>query len=531
MSTSPPRLAGTRGDTHPAVRAVRLRYAFRTAAGALLAVAVSLAVAVEVKQPSVSLALALAAGAAAVVALIVEPRLELTVTVLVLYLGLLDGPVKLLTGAHETATVFRDVLIAAVSVGAILRLLASRRPITLPPLSGWVILFAALVVAEAFNPKTVSITKSLGGFRQQLEFVPFFFFGYALIRSRERLRRLFLVLGVLALANGAVSTYQTKLSTAGLASWGPGYKELVFGTDTNESGGGITGRAYIANGVAHVRPPGLGKDAGFGGTIGLMALPGLLALVATWRRRWRLIPVALALGALLALVTGLGRLQVVAAVMAVLAFAVMAATAGRRVTRLLVTILAVAAVAVPAGIALVSIESPGTFSRYAEISPENASSAKDKKTGELEHLPTQLEQAPLGVGLSTAGAATGFGGTETNILNGHAVGAETQYNFIGDELGIPGILLWVGLALEVVLLAFVRLRRIADVETRILLAGVFSVLVAFLLAGISGPISSNAGGAYFWFAAGVAAYWIAGPAPAHARSPSGSRGRPAAVTV
>jgi len=48
------------------------------------------------------------------------------VLVLAVYLGLLDGPVKLGTGAHEEATVFRDVLIAAVSVGALLRLLVKK---------------------------------------------------------------------------------------------------------------------------------------------------------------------------------------------------------------------------------------------------------------------------------------------------------------------------------------------------------------------------------------------------------------------
>ncbi len=117
--------------------------------------------------------------------------------------------------------------------------------------------------------------KTLGGYRQQLEWVPFFFFGYLMIRSKHRFRQLFLILGVIALANGVVGAVQARLSPGQLASWGPGYRELVDGGEGN----GITARTYAVEGVAHVRPPALGSDAGFGGSVGTLALPGLLALL------------------------------------------------------------------------------------------------------------------------------------------------------------------------------------------------------------------------------------------------------------
>ena len=72
----------------------------------------------------------------------------------------------------------------AIGLGAILRMVVKRERVKLPPLSGWVIALVALVLVEAFNPKTAGILKFLGGFRQQLEWVPFFFFGYAIMRSR-----------------------------------------------------------------------------------------------------------------------------------------------------------------------------------------------------------------------------------------------------------------------------------------------------------------------------------------------------------
>src|SRR5262249_38998127 len=153
--------------------------------------------------------------------LFTSKRLEVSVVILVLYLGLLEGPVKLGSGGGNAASATRDVLIFSVALGALLRLSFVRARIKLPPLSGWVIAFVALALAEAFNPKTAGLSKVLGGYRAQLEWVPFFFFGYALMRSKQRFRRLFLVLGVIALANGIVGTYQAGLGIEQLASWGP----------------------------------------------------------------------------------------------------------------------------------------------------------------------------------------------------------------------------------------------------------------------------------------------------------------------
>ena len=44
-------------------------------------------------------------------------------------------------------------------------------------------------LVEAFNPSTHGILKILGGFRQQLEWIPFFFFGYVVMRSKAPLPR------------------------------------------------------------------------------------------------------------------------------------------------------------------------------------------------------------------------------------------------------------------------------------------------------------------------------------------------------
>jgi hypothetical protein len=109
------------------------------------------------------------------------------------------------------------------------------------------------------------------------------------------------------------------------------------------------------------------------------------------------------------------------------------------------------------------------------------------------------------------GAASGFGHKTVGVLNGHGVSAETQYNFISDELGIPGLLLWVGLTVKLIVLGFRRLPRIPDVEMRLYLSAVFATFIAFTFVGLSGPTMSSAAlGPFFWFAVGIAAYWFAG---------------------
>lgn len=516
MSAAYSRLGGPIGGVHAEVLDRRVRSLLLVAASALVPLALALVISVEMPKPNLPLALALLGGGLGVIALVLSSRLALTVTLLALYLGLLDGPIKLGTGAHETASVIRDVLIFAVSLGAVLRLVVKRERMTLPPLAGWVLAFVAIVLVEAFNPKTHGILHILGGFRQQLEWVPFFFFGYALMRSKVRFRALFLIVGVIALANGVVATYQTRLSPAQVASWGPGYRDRIFPSASGKKGGA---RTYSNEGEGHVRPFGLGSDSGFSGGVGLLALPFTLALLAAGRVRRRWVAATLCLGAMVAVATGLGRIEVAGAVLAVCFFALLSFVAARRVTRPLMALLGVAALALPLGVLFVSAEGSGTFSRYASLAPGGAvNNATSYKESAWTKIPSVIAAAPFGVGLGTVGAAGGFGGKITELVEGHGVTAETQYNFVTDELGAPGLIVYVALALNLIVLAATRLRRIRDVEMRIYLAGLFSPFVALMLVGFSGPIMTSAAlGPYFWFATGVAGYWLVGPGQRAAR--------------
>ncbi len=488
---------------HPVVLDRRIGDFVKLALAALIPAALALAITIELPSGDLALTVGVIASAIGVVALMVSTRLEVTVAALAFYLLMLDGPVKLLLGAHELTAGIPNVLILAVCLGAVMRIIVRREPVTMPPLSAWVLSFAGIVVIESFNPNTNGILHIIGGYRQQLQWVPFFFFGYALMRSKKRFRQVFLIVGVAALANGLVSAYQTKLTPTQLASWGPGYHELIYPSHG-------TGRTYSAEGEARVRPPGLGSDEGFGGGVGVLALSFALALMATSRRRRWWVAVLICIGALIAIITGLGRLQLIGALLGLVAFVALAAIGGQRMLRTIATLLAIVLLAVPTGFVLSSVLRKGTLSRYTSIGLNESTTLH--KGHALALIPRVLKSQPFGLGLGVQSAVANFGGRNPSVLGiGEGTSSETQLNFIVNELGAPGLILWVALSVYVMVLIASGMRHVADPELAIYLAGAMAPFFALFVEGTSGPLATSAAaGPYFWFAIGTAAYWFAG---------------------
>ena len=513
MSTPYPQLGERAGwELNPSVGRGRTRERLIVALAGLAALLLAFAISLQIPTPTVSsvaTVLALTVGAVCVVALVISPRYEVTLTILVLYLGLLDGPVKNESTSHHLASSARDVLLIAIVIGMLMRLGLKRERLSLPPLSGWVLAFVAFVLVEALNPYTGNVLKAIGGYRQELEWVPCFFFGYLILRSRRRFRQFFLLLGVIALANGVVGAYQSRLSANQVAGWGPGYSEFVKGGEGN----GITPRLYKSEGVGHIRPPALGSDSGFGGGIGAIALPGLLALlvVGRTRRRW---PVLLCcVGALLAIATAASRTSVIIGAIALVTFVVLSLFAGLRVSRPLVGLAATAVLGLVVGSVLVATVGSGVFTRQETL--VSLTSAEEHgggaKTRTLSEIPADLIHEPFGYGLGTAGSAAGFGGRYHPEFEGQRVTGGSAYSLLMKELGVPGLLLWVGLSANAIVLALGRFRRVHDVELRTYLVAITSSLITLTIGGLSGPTLAVTLGAFLWFAPGVISYWLAGP--------------------
>jgi len=498
------------GSSHPVVVDRKVRDLLIVAlAGVLLPAALALGITVAFPHLSLTIVLAIFAGLIAVVALMKSTRLELTVTLLGVYLLVLNGPVKLGLGSHEATAAVPDILIGAVCLGAILRIVVRREKVRMPPMTAWVLAFVGTVVIEAFNPKTHGVLKILAGFRQQLQWVPFFFFAYALMRSKRNIRFFMILVCVCALANAVVATYQTSISPSQLASWGPGYRALYDPTSLGKSAGHA--RVYDSEGEARPRPVGLGSDSGFSGGVGELALPFSLALLITWGRRRRWIPIVFALGSIVGIATGLGKTQVIGSLLGVVVFAAFAWLGGRQSKRVLAAFLTVLALTIPFGVLFLTVVKSGTFSRYNTFENTSSSELATHKAGAYTLIPHLLETVPFGVGLGTAGPVSGVGGTVTDQVEGHVVTAETQYNLIVDELGGPGLIVWAAISIGFCFVVARGMRTIRDRDLAILLAACCAPFVTLMITGFTGPFeTSSAHGPYFWWAIGMAAYWFAG---------------------
>jgi hypothetical protein len=397
----------------------------------------------------------------------------------------------------------------AIVAGAIVRLLSRRRPLTFPPLTGWVIGFVALVAVEILNPGGSGLSNSLAATRQHIEFVPLFFAGFAILTSTKRLRIFFLLLAGIATVNGLVSAYQTTLTPTQLADWGPGYSSFIFGT------GNVSGRTFLtSNGISSVRPFGLGSDVGFGGAVGLIAAPGILAVLGLLGRRKAAVPaLVLAAGVVLAVVTSQGRAAVLGSVISVAALVLLGVTS-RQSLRPLIAVGAVAAIAAALIPVIVADSATGTFDRYTYIAPKNAVDyAYTYRIDDLSLVPNYIREFPLGTGLGTIGPAAGSRGVSARF-NG-----ETNFGFLVIELGLPGLLLLLAFSLRVIWLAVSRIRRLVNAETRLLLAGLTAPLVGILVSWIIGPaLATPPFAPYFWFASGALAYWLSPAGRANAAS-------------
>ncbi len=286
--------------------------------------------------------------------------------------------------------------------------------------------------------------------------------------------------------------------------------------------------------MARVRPPALGSDAGFGGGVGTLALPGLLALLASGRlrRRW---PVLLcSLGALLGIASAGARTPVVIGVLVLVAFAALSVLAGLRVSRTLVGLLVVGAIVFAAGLALIALDGSSVFARQETLTSTQSAeeTGASAKAESLARLPTDLIHDPLGLGLGTAGAVSGFGGTPEHVeVEGEKAAAGSTYSLVWREVGLPGLALWVGLSLSAIVLALRGLRRIRDVELRTYLVAMLAGFIALTLEGLSSPTLSVTVGAWLWFVPGVIAYWFAGPGRAAMRRNPASPLRPSPVSA
>jgi hypothetical protein len=427
-------------------------------------------------------------------------RYEWSLGVLILYLGMVDGYLKLSTGSSH-ATLLRDLFFYAIAAGAVIRAAVRHQQLRLPPLTGWVVAWVFVVAVQLFNPDNGTWSHSISAVRPHAEWVPLFFFGYYVMQSRARLRGFLLLLLVAATANGIVGLVQLNLTPDELAGWGPGYEEAL-------NGEGVSARTFSdAEGNQRTRPFGLGGDFGFGGTLGMIALPAALALLTLNRHRGtRYLTAALAAGPVLGIATSEARTAVLGSVIAVFAYAALSITS-RGGLRTLAGI-GVALIIGYGTITLLSSGSEeGTFDRYESISnPSKAlSTAFNYRRDTIAKIPTYMVDLPLGAGIGSKGPGGSVGGAG----KGTKYDAESEPTFLLIELGLPGLIVMLGLYLTLFRVSVTRIRKEHDRETRILLTAIAAPLFAIFSTWFVGVSTATTPcSPYFWFAAGILSFWL-----------------------
>lgn len=450
-------------------------------------------------------------------------RVDRSLAALGLYLGLLDGYIKLSTGS-PFVTLARDLLVAAIAGGVLLRAMTSHRRLALPPVGGLVLAFAAVVFVELFNPHGPGLFVGTAGVRQHLEFVPLFFLGYAFIRRGAQLRAALLILIVCAGAGGVVSFVQSTLTPQQVASWGPGYSERILGTGAFEGAPRVT---FDESGApAAVRPFGLGSDLGAGAVAAALALPAWIALMMStggWLRILLLLP---GIGIGLAIATSGTRAALVTVFVTMVAFALIAAVSrnGLRV----IGGLAISAVFVFAAFSYLGPEN-STTSRAKTITPGNAlETFMRERASSVAKFAEYASNYPLGLGVGSVGPAAGALSDRPIALQ--TLNTETEWNLLVLEVGIAGLLVFIAINLRLMALALTRIRRIASTTTRLQLAAIAAPLFGLIVAGFGGATTVTVPPApYFWFVAGVLSWWLVARRddPAEDASPRAPGERPA----
>ncbi len=425
---------------------------------------------------------------------------QLALALVMVYLGALDGYLKLSTGS-TLVTFVRDILLYALVVGLLVRAVAERKPLPLPPLGGWVLAFVVLVLVQLFNPQDGSLLHSLGGVKQSLEFVPLFFLTYAYVRTKKALIVFAVLLAALGAANGIVDVIQFKESPAQLASWGTGYAERVDATGAFAQAGRIF---FDANNQEHVRPFGLMSDAGSGGLVAAFALGCILALSSLKGRR-RYIPLAVltAAAAIAGIVTSEGRAVIVCSFVVVLAYGILTATSRGRLTTAVGIGLLCAAAYVAA-----SLFVSGQATRYSglNLSQIGQTANQSGRSLALQSIPSNMIHYPLGSGLGTAGPAVGQSGAPAAAMTANA---ENEISFAVLETGIPGMVVIIGFTIALFVLGFRRCRQEPDHDTRLLLAAIIAPIAGMLVLYAVGSVTpTTPGGPYLWAVGGIVSYWL-----------------------
>jgi hypothetical protein len=443
-----------------------------------------------------------------------------TVCLVLIFATCFEAPLKYLSDERVlnlTGYLGRDILLYTLVVANFMAYFIRRNRTfknsqrTVIPLLLLIVCFLLHLMTQVFNPAAVSPVPSFLNSRIFWEMLPLYFIGFISLRSKKDWRVLFFTFLVVTTINGIVGAYQASVGPDEIVNWGPGYKEQII------DAGRVTKASDRITNI--LRPFGLGSDSGFSGSIGVVAVPMVIALLSTPfnLKRFGLSSLlqqfftialigGLVAGVFTAIAVSGSRSNVLFGFICLGLTLFVLALRGSKTKLILGAIISTLLAAVV--LQVLFVVAPFFADRYSSVgSVEDTAKTfeQENRAVQVTTIPLSLAMRyPLGDGLDYAGPGADF----ANRLAGtkrrpKSENTENNINIVLLTQGLLGLGLWLALHLQFIVKAWQATNKVVDDELRVYMSAAFVVILFFLIYWPFGNLISFPQNTLFWLLPGM----------------------------
>ena len=406
----------------------------------------------------------------------------------------LEGMFKYMSNSSQAIYVVKPFLLMALVLGWLMSNHAGGKRAYTPPFAALVGLFALWSLFGAVNPQASGIVPGiLTALIWYILPLAMYFIGYDAFRSYTRMLPLLYTIIAVCTVVAAFAFIQYNMGRPWTVANVPGYKNLSYAMWGGTDASGVEIKSF--------RPASTTASEGFATVwahTGVILSLGILMMPKTSLR----VKLALAATMLInfaGLLTCGVRLFVVIGIIEVVLLLLLSSNSMKAAGRNILILLFVAGIVGIGVNAAQSISNGAIVSRYAETlaNPlEKFSKDRGGFEGQGGWFIQFLTDHPLGIGYQR-----GTGSWEDN--KDHVVAnRETQFAAVSGDLGLPGLLLFVGIVVAILVTGFRRYRSLKTPTYRMLGTLLFVMLIGSSISFWGGSLIVVEGD-YIWFFAGL----------------------------